>query len=46
MAAEEENTELVDQHGHGYGLDLAYGMDLGSTTHGHTRKGNKEITTP
>ena len=35
MAAEEENTELVDQqgqHGHGYGLELAYGMDLGSTT--------------
>ena len=34
MAAEEENTELVDQqgqHGHGYGLELAYGMDLGST---------------
>ena len=32
MAAEEENTELVDQqgqHGHGYGLELAYGMDLG-----------------
>ena len=35
MAAEEENTELVDQQGqqgHGYGLELAYGMDLGSTT--------------
>ena len=35
MAAEEENTESVDQqgqHGHGYGLELAYGMDLGSTT--------------
>ena len=34
MAAEEENTELVDQQGqhrHGYGLELAYGMDLGST---------------
>ena len=34
MAAEEENTELVDQqgqHGHGYGLELVYGMDLGST---------------
>ena len=34
MAAEEKNTELVDQqgqHGHGYGLELAYGMDLGST---------------
>ena len=34
MAAEEENTELVDQqrqHEHGYGLELAYGMDLGST---------------
>ena len=34
LPAEEENTELVDQqgqHGHGYGLELAYGMDLGST---------------
>ena len=34
MATEEENTELIDQqgqHGHGYRLELAYGMDLGST---------------
>ena len=32
MAAEEENTELVEQgqhkHGYGYGFQLAYGMDL------------------
>ena len=34
MAAEEENTELVNQqgqHGHGYGLELAHEKDLGST---------------
>ena len=34
MAAEEKNTELVyqqGQYGQGYGLELAYGMDLGST---------------
>ena len=48
MAAEEENTELVDQqgqHGHGYGLELTYGMDLGSTR-ATLVKGNKEITAP
>ena len=34
MAAERENTELVDQqgqYGQGYELELAYRMDLGST---------------
>ena len=34
MAAEEENTELLDQqgqHGYRYRLELEYGMDLGIT---------------
>ena len=34
MATEEKITELLDQQGqrgHGYRLELAYGMDLGST---------------
>ena len=34
MAAEDENAKLLDQqglHGHGYGLELAYGIDFGST---------------